>query len=205
MSSTTIWKRFQDPASGFVPSGDSVSLALLLVLEHLSPPERLAFVLHDVFDMPFEEVARVLDRTPAAARQLASRARRQVRGAELTPADGQPEQERAVVDAFYAATNTGDMAALVGLLAPDVVFRADTAGGGGTQVYRGRERIARLARAATGADLTPVLVNGMPAVLASRHGEPVSLTAFTIAQGVIVEIDGIRDAERVRRIAATLQ
>lgn len=183
---------------------DSVSLALLVVLETLSPPERLAFVLHDVFDVPFEEIALVIDRTPAAARQLASRARRRVRGAELSRPDGQPEQQRAVVDAFYAAANSGDMAALIELLAPDVVFRADTVGGNATRVYRGRDRIAQLARAAVGAQLTPVLVNGLPGVLASRHGEPVSVMAFTVVEGVIVEIDGIRDAARVRRIAATL-
>ncbi len=183
---------------------DSISLALLLVLETLSPPERLAFVLHDVFDVPFEEIARVLDRTPAAARQLASRARRRVREAELSRPDGQLEHQRAVVEAFYAAANSGDMAALVEHLAPDVVFRADTVGGTATRVHRGRDRIAQLARAAAGAALTPVLVNGLPGVLASRHGEPVSVVAFTIAKGVIVEIDGIRDPERVRRIAATL-
>ena len=183
---------------------DSIGLALLLVLETLSPPERVAFVLHDVFGVPFEEVARVLDRTPTAARQLASRARRRVRNAEVSRPDGQSEHQRAVVDAFYAAANSGDMAALVELLAPDVVFRADSAPGRATQVYRGRERISQLARAAAGADLTSVLVNGLPGVLATRDGEPVSITAFTIVDGVIAEIDGIRDRERVRRIAATL-
>lgn len=181
---------------------DSVSLALLVVLESLSPAERLAFVLHDMFDLPFDEVARLVDRTPVAARQLASRARRRVRGAEPPTPDQDIGRQRAVVDAFFTAANAGDFAALVRLLDPDVVFRTDCGGERPPAVHRGAEKIARQSRASRGAELHPVLVNGLPGVVTARSGRPVSIMAFTVVDGRIVEIDGIRDAGRVRRLAA---
>lgn len=181
---------------------DSVSLALLVVLESLSPAERLAFVLHDMFDLPFDEVAPLVDRTPAAARQLASRARRRVREAEPPAPDQDDVRQRAVVDAFFAAATAGDFAGLVRLLDPDVVFRADFGGERPPAVYRGAEKIARQSRASRGAELHPVLVNGLPGVVTARSGRPVSIMVFTVVGGRIVEIDGIRDADRVRRLTA---
>ncbi|RRO14260.1 sigma-70 family RNA polymerase sigma factor [Saccharopolyspora rhizosphaerae] len=181
---------------------DSVSLALLVVLESLTPAERVAFVLHDMFDLPFDEVARLVDRTPAAARQLASRARRRVRGAEPPTPDENGTAQRAVVDAFYAAANAGNFTALVRLLDPDVVFRADYGPERPPAVHRGAETVARQARASRGAEIHPVLVNGLPGVVAARSGRPVSLMAFTVVAGRIVEIDGIRDTDRVRRLTA---
>lgn len=181
---------------------DSVSLALLVVLDSLSPAERLAFVLHDMFDLPFDEVAPLVDRTPAAARQLASRARRRVRGAEPPTPDQDSAQQRAVVEAFFTAANAGDFDALVRLLDPEVVFRADYGGERPPEVHRGAEKIARQSRASRGAELHPVLVNGLPGVVTARSGRPVSIMAFTVVDGRIVEIDGIRDAGRVRRLTA---
>ncbi|MDI2029327.1 sigma-70 family RNA polymerase sigma factor [Saccharopolyspora sp. TS4A08] len=181
---------------------DSVSLALLVVLESLSPAERLAFVLHDMFEVPFDEVAPLVDRTPAAARQLASRARRRVRGAAPPAPDEDDARQRAVVDAFFAAAAGGDFAELVRLLDPDVVFRADYGGRRRPAVYRGAEHIARQSGASRGAEIHPVLVNGLPGVVTARSGRPVSIMAFTVVGGRIVEIDGIRDAERVQRLTA---
>ncbi|MEB3370359.1 RNA polymerase sigma factor SigJ [Saccharopolyspora mangrovi] len=181
---------------------DSVSLALLVVLDSLSPAERLAFVLHDMFDLPFDEVAPLVDRTPAAARQLASRARRRVRGAEPPTPDQDSARQRAVVEAFFTAANAGDFDALVRLLDPEVVFRADYGSERPPEVHRGAEKIARQSRASRGAELHPVLVNGLPGVVAARSGRPVSIMAFTVVDGRIVEIDGIRDADRVQRLTA---
>lgn len=183
---------------------ESVGLALLVVLDSLTPAERLAFVLHDMFDLPFAEIAALVGRSPEAARQLASRARRRVRGADLPSPDQDPVRQRAVVDAFYAAAGAGDFASLVQLLAPDVVFRADFGPGRAPAVYRGATTVARQARGAVGADIHPVLVNGLPGVVTARHGRAVSLMAFTVAGGQIVGIHGIRDAERVRRLAAAV-
>ncbi len=178
---------------------DSVGLALLVVLDTLTPAERLAFVLHDMFGVPFEEIAGTLGRSTDAAKMLASRARRRVRGA--APAD--PDhvdagRQRAVVDAFLAAARGGDLAALVAVLDPDVVLRADTAGGPvlatGAQEVAGRAAMfARLA-----AYVRPVLVNGLPGVLAATaDGEPMSVMAFTVAGDRIVEIDSIADPRRL--------
>ncbi|WP_199432489.1 sigma-70 family RNA polymerase sigma factor [Qaidamihabitans albus] len=181
---------------------DSIGLALLVVLDSLSPAERLAFVLHDMFDLPFDEIAPLVGRSPAAARQLASRARRRVRGAEPPSPDPDRARQREVVDAFYAAANAGDFAALVELLDPGVVFHADYGPGRSPAVYRGAATVARQARAAHGADLHPVLVNGLPGVISARHGRPVSMVAFVVVGDRIVEIYGIRDPDRVRRLAA---
>ena len=178
---------------------DSVGLALLVVLETLNPAERLAFVLHDMFGVPFEEIAGTLGRSTDAAKMLASRARRRVRGA--APADHDhvdAARQRAVVDAFLAAARGGDFAALVAVLDPDVVLRADTAGGPvlatGAQEVAGRAAtFARLA-----AHVRPVLVNGLPGVLAATaDGEPMSVMAFTVVDDRIVEIDSIADPRRL--------
>ena len=178
---------------------DSVGLALLVVLDTLTPAERLAFVLHDTFGVPFDEIGRTLGRSTDAAKMLASRARRRVRGA--TPADPahvDPARQRAVVDAFLAAARGGDVAALLAVLDPDVVLRADTAGGPvlatGAQEVAGRAAtFARLA-----AHVRPVLVNGLPGVLAATaDGEPMSVMAFTVAGDRIVEIDSIADPRRL--------
>jgi RNA polymerase sigma factor (sigma-70 family) len=178
---------------------DSVGLALLVVLDTLTPAERLAFVLHDMFGVPFDEIAGTLGRSTDAAKMLASRARRRVRGA--APADRDHvdvARQRAVVDAFLAAARGGDFAALVAVLDPDVVLRADTAGGPvlaiGAQEVAGRAAMfARLA-----AHVRPVLVNGLPGVLAATvDGEPMSVLAFTVAGDRIVEIDSIADPPRL--------
>ena len=178
---------------------DSVGLALLVVLDTLTPAERLAFVLHDTFGVPFDEIGRTLGRSTDAAKMLASRARRRVRGA--TPADPalvDPARQRAVVDAFLAAARGGDVAALLAVLDPDVVLRADTAGGPvlATGAHEVAGRAAMVARLA--AHVRPVLVNGLPGVLAATaDGEPMSVMAFTVAGDRIVEIDSIADPHRL--------
>jgi RNA polymerase sigma factor (sigma-70 family) len=183
---------------------DSVGLALLIVLDSLDPAERLAFVLHDLFDLPFDEIASMLSRSPAAARQLASRARRRVRDAEVPGPGADRARQRRVVDAFFAAARDGDFEALVGLLHPDVVLNADLGLSRPTTVIRGVDEVIKMARAPRGATVHPVLVNGTPGALITLHGEPFSVLAFTIADGLIVEIDGIADPPRVRRIAASV-
>ena len=190
---------------------DSVGLALLVVLDTLAPAERLAFVLHDMFDLPFEEIAPMVGRTPAAARQLASRARRRVKGAEV-PAPG-PDlvRQRAVVDAFFSAARRGDFDALVTVLDADAVLRIDAGAEfpAGSMVVDGAEAVARqtltglastLARPAI--ELRPALVNGVPGVVVTLRGRPMTVIGFTITAGRIAEIDAIADPERVRRIAA---
>jgi RNA polymerase sigma factor (sigma-70 family) len=183
---------------------DSVGLALLVVLNYLSPAERLAFVLHDMFDLPFEEIAPLIERSPGAARQLASRARRRVQGAEVPAPGPDLQRHRQVVDAFFAAGRAGDFAALVKLLDPDVVLRADFGGGRPPAVFRGVSAVAKLARGPLGAQVHPVLVNGTVGRVITIGGRPHSVLAFTIADGKIVEIDAIGEPERVSRIAATV-
>ena len=183
---------------------DSVGLALLVVLNYLSPAERLAFVLHDMFDLPFEEIAPLIERSPGAARQLASRARRRVQGADVPIPDPDLQRHRQVVDAFFAAGRAGDFAALVKLLDPDVVLRADFGGGRPPAVFRGVSAVAKLAREPLGAQVHPVLVNGTVGRVITVGGRPHSVLAFTIADGKIVEIDAIGEPERVSRIAATV-
>ena len=183
---------------------DSVGLALLVVLNYLSPAERLAFVLHDMFDLPFEEIAPLIERSPGAARQLASRARRRVQGADVPIPDPDLQRHRQVVDAFSAAGRAGDFAALVNLLDPDVVLRADFGGGRPPAVFRGVSAVAKLAREPLGAQVHPVLVNGTVGRVITIGGRPHSVLAFTIADGKIVEIDAIGEPERVSRIAATV-
>ncbi|GAF43995.1 sigma-70 family RNA polymerase sigma factor [Rhodococcus wratislaviensis] len=178
---------------------DSVGLALLVVLGTLSPAERLAFVLHDMFAVPFDDIAPIVERTPAAARQLASRARRRLQGAPVPDTD--PVRQRAVVDAFLAAARSGDFDALVAVLDPDVVLRADTGAlpVGASTTVRGSETVAgrvlgfaRLARFAH-----PALVNGAAGVVAIADGQLLSVMGVTIRRGKIVEIDILADRERL--------
>ena len=183
---------------------DSLGLALLVVLDSLTPAERLAFVLHDMFGLPFDEIAPMVGRTPTAARQLASRARRRVKGAEIPAPDPDLTRQRQVVDAFFAAARAGDFDALVQVLDPDVVLRADFGPGRPPAVRRGIQAVAKLARAPRGAQVHPALVNGMVGAVATLNGRPFSVLAFTVVNGKIVEIDGIRDPDRVRRVAAAV-
>jgi hypothetical protein len=183
---------------------NSVGLALLVVLDRLTPAERLAFVLHDMFELPFEQIAPVVGRTPAAAWQLASRARRRVNGAEIPPPDPDLARQRRVVDAFYAAARAGDFDALVQVLDPDVVLRADFGPTRPPAVIRGVPAVAKLARAPRSAQLHPVLVNGAVGAVITLNGRPFSVLAFTVVNDKIVEINGIRDPDRVRRLAAAV-
>jgi RNA polymerase sigma factor (sigma-70 family) len=185
---------------------DSVGLALLVVLDTLSPAERLAFVLHDMFQLPFEEIAPMVGRTPAAARQLASRGRRRIRAAEVPTPDTDLTRQRAVVDAFFRAARGGDFEALVAVLHPDVVLRSDfgTWRPGASSVIRGATAVARNARGIPNAVLHPALVNGTAGVVVTIAGRPFSVMAFTVVGGRIVEIDAIADPARVARIAASV-
>jgi RNA polymerase sigma factor (sigma-70 family) len=196
------------PADGTQPEheallADSVGLALLVVLETLAPAERLAFVLHDMFAVPFEEIAALVDRSPAATRQLASRARRRVQGQAPVP-DPDLAGQRRVVDAFFAAARDGDFEALVAVLDPDVVLRSD--GGelrrSATLVVRGAQEVA--SRALTFARLTPyvrpALVNGAAGVVVAPRGRPFSVMGFTVTGGRIVEIDSVSDPARLREL-----
>ena len=172
---------------------DSVGLALLVVLDTLAPAERLAFVLHDLFAVPFDQIAPIVDRTPAAARQLASRARRRVQGADAAP---DVSRQREVVEAFLAASRDGDFAGLLALLDPDIVLRADeaTVRTGATAEVRGAESVAETfsgrARAAR-----PALIDGEPGAVWSVGGTPRVVFAFTIAGGHIVAIEMLSDPE----------
>lgn len=180
---------------------DSVGLALLVVLESLAPAERLAFVLHDMFALPFEEIAPIVGRSPAAARQLASRARRRVRDTAPVP-DPDPARQRQVVEAFLAAARSGEFDALVAVLDPDVVLRAD-AGAGLTEI-RGAETVARGAltfhRLATTASIRHALVNGTAGFVTTMNGAPVSVLSFTTANGRVTAIDVLADPDRLRRL-----
>jgi len=195
-----------DPADGTNPEheallADSVGLALLVVLETLSPPERLAFVLHDMFGMPFEQIAPIVDRSPDAARQLASRARRRVRGAAPSP-DGDLHAQWEVVEAFLAAAHGGDFEALVAVLDPDVVLRADAGVSSITRQVRGAEAVISQATMWSRVALVPrrALVNGTPGFVTMRDGQPFSVAAVTVHGGRIVEIDILADPERLARL-----
>jgi RNA polymerase sigma-70 factor (ECF subfamily) len=184
---------------------DSVGLALLVVLDSLSPPERLAFVLHDMFAVPFAEIAPIVGVTPTAARQLASRARRRVRGA--TPVeDADLAQQRELVDAFLAASRDGDFEGLVAVLDPDAVFRID-AGGIAPRAREpvvGAEAVARqvLSRGRPFARFArPAIVNGAAGVVVAPAGRPMAVVGFTCAGGRIVAIDLIADREKLRRLS----
>jgi RNA polymerase sigma-70 factor (ECF subfamily) len=184
---------------------DSVGLALLVVLETMSPPERLAFVLHDIFAVPFDEIAPIVDRSPEAARQLASRARRRVR-AERTVPDADLETQRDVIDAFLSAAREGDFDRLVAVLDPDVVLRQDFGPVGGSREIRGAAAVAGQARgyAQIGLDIRPALINGVAGAVAFRHGRPFSIGAVTVRNGKIVELDFLADPERLRELDLTI-
>jgi RNA polymerase sigma factor (sigma-70 family) len=182
---------------------DSVGLALLVVLETLTPAERLAFVLHDMFSVPFEKIAPVVGRSPTAARQLASRARRRVQGEAHVP-DADLATQREVVDAFLAASHDGDFDTLLAVLDPDVVLRID-----GGAVRAGLSREVRGARAVAEQTLTfsrlspfvrPALVNGAAGVVVAPRGRPFSVMGFTIRGGKIVEVDILADPARLSRL-----
>lgn len=179
---------------------DSVGLALMVVLDSLPPAERLAFVLHDMFAVPFDVIAPLIDRSPAATRQLASRARRRVRNQAPTP-DPDPSRQREVVDAYLSAARHGDFDALVGVLHPDVVLRAD---GGKARarfsvVLRGSQEVAEQAVAAQrlAPFARPALINGAAGVVAVAGGRVVSIMGFTVVGGKIVAIDVLVDPERL--------
>jgi RNA polymerase sigma-70 factor (ECF subfamily) len=193
-----------DRADGLEPEheallADSVGLALLVVLETLSPAERLAFVLHDMFAVPFDEIGPMVDRSPEAARQLASRARRRVQG---TPTEPDPDlaRQREVVDAFFAAARDGDFDALVAVLHPDVVVRSETPAGRAER--RGAEVVARQAMsfAHLAPYVRPALINGAAGVVVTPEGRPFSVMAFTVVDGKVVAIDAIADPERLSRL-----
>jgi len=199
-----------DRADGMNPEheallSDSVGLALLVVLETLSPPERLAFVLHDMFAVPFDEIAPIVNRSPESARQLASRARRRVQGEGKVP-DADLETQRRVVDAFLAASREGDFDQLVAVLDPDVVLRADFGHAGESRVVRGAREVAgqALFYAQFGLELRPVLVNGAVGMVTFQNGEPFSLGAVTVRGGKIVELDFLADPERLRELDLTV-
>jgi RNA polymerase sigma factor (sigma-70 family) len=180
---------------------DSVGLALLVVLETLSPPERLAFVLHDIFAVPFDEIAPIVDRSPEATRQLASRARRRVRG-EATVPDADLDTQRKVADAFLTAARDGDFEALLELLDPDVVLRADLGPVGGSREIRGAKACADQAifYSRLGLVVQPALVNGVVGAVATLDGEPYSVGAFTVQGEKIVAIDILADPDRLREL-----
>jgi RNA polymerase sigma-70 factor (ECF subfamily) len=182
---------------------EGVGLALLVVMEQLAPAERLALVLHDTFAVPFDQIAAILGRSPAAARQLASRARRRVRAAAALP-DADLARQQEVVDAFLAAARSGDLDALVAVLDPEVVVRADWG-----RVPAGASRMARGARAVAEQALSfsrfarfarPALVNGAAGVVAAADGRLLAVLGFTVRHDRIVEIDILADPERLRRL-----
>jgi RNA polymerase sigma-70 factor (ECF subfamily) len=199
-----------DPADGTDPEheallADSVGLALLIVLETLTPPERLAFVLHDMFGVPFEQIAPIVDRSSEAARQLASRARRRVRGAAPAP-DADLNAQWEVVEAFLAAAHDGDFEGLLAVLDPDVALRADGGATGLTRYVRGAETVATQASMWSRVDLTlhRALVNGAVGFVTTRDGKPFSVGAVTISGRRIVEIDILADPERLARLDLTV-
>ena len=196
------------PAAGVDPEheallADAVGLALLVVLETLPPAERLAFVLHDMFAVPFHEIAPIVSRSPTAARQLASRARRRVQGAAPVP-DPDLNRQRAVVEAFLAASREGDFDALVAVLDPDVVLHADTGAlkTPGSREVHGAGAVARQALLFRNVAVAskPALVNGAAGLVTTLNGKPFSVVGFTVSGGRIVEIDILADPERIRAL-----
>jgi RNA polymerase sigma factor (sigma-70 family) len=182
---------------------DSVGLALLVVLETLAPDERLAFVLHDMFAVPFDEIGPIVGRSPAAARQLASRARRRVQGSAAAP-DRDLRRQREVVDAFLAAARAGDFDGLLAVLDPDVVLQADS---GTLKVIRGARAVSEgavmFSRVAMSARVA--LVNGAPGIVSwFPDGRPLSVMGFTVTHGKIVEIDVLADPARLQKLDLTL-
>jgi len=208
-SETHVPEPIIDRAEGTSPEhaamlADSIGLALLVVLETLAPAERVAFVLHDIFNLPFGEIAPIVERTPEAARQLASRARRRVQARKATP-DGDVEVQRSVVDAFIAAAQDGDLYRLVAVLDPGVVLRADVGAGGGIEL-RGAEQVGRQAQTFSRLGLLrrPVLVNGAPGAVCMLDGKPFSVMAFTGRGGKIVEMHSSGHPDRLRQLDRTV-
>jgi RNA polymerase sigma-70 factor (ECF subfamily) len=201
-----------DRADGTSPEhgallASTVGLALLVVLETLAPAERVAFVLHDVFGMPFEEIAPIVERTPEAARQLASRARRRVQDRKATP-DADVEVQRSVVEAFVAAAQGGDFRRLVAVLDPDVVLRGDAGAlrPDWSVEIRGAEQVARNAQSFSRLGLIrrPALVNGAAGLVCTLDGKLFSVMAFTVRGGKIVEINVLADPERLAQLDLTV-
>ena len=197
-----------DPADGIDPEheallADSVGLAMLVVLETLTPAERLAYVLHDMSSVPFEEIGAILDRSPDAARQLASRGRRRIRGADTTP-DADPAAQQEVVEAFLAAARDGDFGALVTVLDPDIVVHEDTGSGTLVEVH-GAENVARRAAAVSRIGLVawPVLVNGAAGWVSLLDGEVFAVGALTVRNGRITTMDILLDPARLARLDLT--
>jgi RNA polymerase sigma-70 factor, ECF subfamily len=212
--------RAEDPLEGFLPEpivstgalgdpeqevllADAVGIALQVVLDSLSPAERLAFVLHDMFAVPFDEIAALVERSPGATRQLASRARRRVRGAAPAP-DPDLGRQRAVVDAYFAAAREGDLDALVAVLDPDVVARSHARTG--VFELRGAEQVARAAMTARkfAPFVRPAMVNGTAGVVAFDGDTPFAILAFTVRGDRAVTIDIFNDAELVPRLVPAL-
>jgi RNA polymerase sigma factor (sigma-70 family) len=189
---------------------DSVGRALQVVLDTLTPTERLAFVLHDIFDVPFDDIAPITGRSSGATRQLASRARRRVKAAEL-PASRTTARQREIVSAFFAAARRGDFDALVAVLDPGAVLRidADVPGSTASMVVRGADAVAGqalngLASALRSVELRPVLVHGAPGMIVSRHERPVTVISFLLIGDKITEIDALTDPERVDALASAV-
>jgi RNA polymerase sigma factor (sigma-70 family) len=198
--------RIVNPTGGIDPEreallADSVGLALLVVLEKLAPAERVAFVLHDLFGVPFDEIAPIVGRSPTAARQLASRARRRVQGAPAVP-DVDLTRQREVVDAFLAASRAGDFEALLAVLDPEIVLRTDSAAvrPGIPRELRGAVAVAERAVKGRARAARPALVNGAAGLVVAPRGRLMMVLGFTIARGKIVEIDAIADPERLRQL-----
>jgi RNA polymerase sigma factor (sigma-70 family) len=198
-----------DPAEGTSTEhgallANTIGLALLVVLDTLAPAERVAFVLHDIFGMSFDEIAPIVERTPAAARQLASRARRRVQARNASP-DADVEVQRSVVDAFLAAARDGDFHRLIAVLDPDVVLRGDT-GTGRLVELCGAEQVARGAQAFSllGLVRRPVLVNGLAGAVCMLEGKAFSVMAFTVRNRKIVEVDILRDPKRLSQLDLTV-
>ncbi len=216
--------RREDPIDGYVPDpvvssaadavnpedealiADSVGLALLIVLDTLSPAERLAFVLHDVFDVPFDQIAPIIDRSEPATRQLASRARRRVRATPVP--DARLAEQWELVDAFLAAARDGDFEGLLEVLDPDVVLRADSGAAEpvGALIRRGAQAVASGAVMFNqlGLDTRRALVNGAPGTVTFSGGDPVAVLGFTVAHGRIVEMNILRDPARLRQLDLTV-
>ena len=181
---------------------DSVGVALLVVLDTLSPAERVAFVLHDVFDLPFDEIAPIVDRTPDAARQLASRARRRVRGGERT-SNADLQSQRVAVDAFLAALRAGDVEGLLAVLDPDVLVRMDAAPGAPPREFRGAANWARGATAAFSRFapfVQPAVVNGTVGLVIAPGGKLSRALSFTVANGKITQVEIITDRDRLQQL-----
>jgi RNA polymerase sigma factor (sigma-70 family) len=181
-----------DP-EGEALAADGVGAALLVVLETLAPAERLAFVLHDVFAVPFDDIAPIVERSPEAARQLASRARRRVQGADRDA----PTADRKVVDAFQTAARSGDFEGLLAVLDPDVVLHADDGSGALARVTGARQVAARAQFASAHRVAHPAMIDGVSGFVATEAGEPVAVLAFTIADGRITAIDALHGPARL--------